>query len=216
MKSPAEPKETIKSDLALIQAIARYSTATLHEAAGQRGALPSSIKPIASEFRICGPALTVRSPAGDNLWLHRAIYAARPGDVLLADTGAVYEAGYWGEIMTQAALQSELGGLVIDGCVRDGKRLRELGLPIFARGLCIRGTTKNKESHGAIQCPIRIGTVAIKTGDLVVGDADGVVVIPRHLLSEVLARAEDRERKETEVIRELKAGRTTLDIYDLN
>jgi 4-hydroxy-4-methyl-2-oxoglutarate aldolase len=215
MKSPTEVRETVKSDLELIEAIARYSAATLHEAAGQQGALPSSIKPISGELRICGPALTVRSIGGDNLWLHRAIYDAKPGEVLVAKTEAVYEAGYWGEIMTQAALQRGIAGVIIDGCVRDGDRLKTLGLPIFARGLCIRGATKNKAAVGALRCSVQIGTVVIQAGDVVVGDADGVVIISQHILSQVLTSAEDREKKEKEIMQKLKAGGRTLDIYNL-
>ena len=200
----------------LVKEAASYSTATLHEAAGRLGALPSAIKPVAPHFRLCGPAFTVLSPQGDNLWLHRAIYAARPGDILVVDAGGHYESGYWGEIMTHAALQRGLGGVVIDGCVRDGHLLPELGLPVFSRGLCIRGTTKDKQAHGSIDSPITVGDVPVAPGDLVLGDGDGVVVIPQALLPEVLVQARARDEKEAQVIKKLKSGQTTtLELYDL-
>lgn len=197
----------------LIEEASTFPTATLHEAAGQRGALPSDIKPVSPSFSICGPAVTVLSPPGDNLWLHRAIYMAQPGDILVIDTGGFYEAGYWGEIMTHAAIQRHLGGVVIDGCARDGRLLQELGLPIFSRGLCIRGTGKDKQAVGGINQPIRIGDVAVFPGDLVVGDYDGVVVIARDSVAEVLAKSKAREDKEAHIVEQLQAGETTLDIY---
>lgn len=93
----------------------QFGTASLHEAAGKIGALPRAIKPMAPGFRVCGPAFTVHGPGNDNLWLHRAIVAAHPGDVLVAFVSGAYDAGYWGEIMSTAATAVDLGGLVIDG-----------------------------------------------------------------------------------------------------
>ena len=119
----------------------------MHEAGGKIGALPSIIKPVAPAFRCCGPALTVHSPGGDNLWLHRALDVAQPGDVLVVHVSGAHEHGYWGEIMTTMAKVRGLAGLVIDGCVRDGVLLEQIGFPVFARGLCIRGTGKD---YGAI------------------------------------------------------------------
>jgi 4-hydroxy-4-methyl-2-oxoglutarate aldolase len=193
-----------------------YSSATLYEASEQRGALPSAIKPIAPEFRVCGPAVTVWSPPRDNLWLHRAVYVAKPGDVLVVDVGSAYEAGYWGEILTKAALEKGLEGIVIDGCVRDGEQIRKLGMPVFSRGLCIRGTTKDKTAVGAINRPIRIAETLIFAGDLVLADGDGVVIVPREDVEKTLDRAKVREEKEEQAIRELASGKSTLDIYDLN
>ncbi|WP_067929419.1 4-carboxy-4-hydroxy-2-oxoadipate aldolase/oxaloacetate decarboxylase [Alicyclobacillus shizuokensis] len=190
-----------------------YSSATLHEAAGQRGALPSAIKPLEPDWKVCGRAVPVSSPPGDNLWLHRAIYAAQPGDILVVHTGGAYEYGYWGDVMTTAALARGLGGLVIDGCVRDGKVLRELGFPIFARGLCIRGTRKDPSGAGSIRLPIRIDDAVVQDGDLVVGDADGVVVVPQADVEATLVRAQQRERHEEEVRVLLRRGASTLDIY---
>jgi 4-hydroxy-4-methyl-2-oxoglutarate aldolase len=197
----------------LCRAAAELGAATLHEAAGKSGALPSPIKPVAPAFRLCGPAFTVRGPPGDNLWLHRALAAAAPADVIVADLGGHYEAGYWGEIMSTAAKSRGLGGLVIDGCVRDGTLLAEIGFPVFARGLCIRGTTKDQRGAGALASAIRIGEVAVAAGDLVLGDADGVVVIPRERAADVVAAARERALREEQVLQRCRAGETTLDIY---
>jgi 4-hydroxy-4-methyl-2-oxoglutarate aldolase len=189
------------------------SAATLHEAAGKSGALPSAIKPIASGFRVCAPAVTVSSPGGDNLWLHRAIYTAEAGDVLVVHVSGRYEHGYWGEIMSTAAKARGLAGLVIDGCVRDGVLLESIGFPVFARGLCIRGTGKDFGARGWINAPLSIGDVVVSAGDLVFGDGDGVVCIPREKAAAVLSAARERERHEAEDCRRLEAGATTLDLY---
>ena len=126
-----------------------------------------------------GPALTVHSPGGDNLWLHRALDVAQPGDVLVVHVSGAHEHGYWGEIMTTMAKVRGLAGLVIDGCVRDGVLLEQIGFPVFARGLCIRGTGKDYGAIGWIGEPVLIGDVTVSAGDLVVGDGDGVVAVPR-------------------------------------
>lgn len=202
-----------RPSLELIERASKFGAATLHEAAGQIGAFPSAIKPVAAKFRLCGPAVTVLSPPHDNLWLHRAIYVARPGDVLVVDTGGYFEAGYWGEIMSTAALARKLGGVLIDGCARDGTLLEELGLPVFSRGLCIRGTGKDLNAVGGINVPVRIGEVPVFPGDLVLGDADGLVAIPRADVADVIEKAASREAKEAGIILALESGQRTLDLY---
>ena len=191
------------------------STASLHEASGRRGALPSAIRPVDPAMRICGPACTVEGPGGDNLWLHRALYAAAPGDVLVVYVQGAYEHGYWGDVMTNAALLRGLGGLVIDGGVRDGDALRALGFPVFSRGLCIRGTAKDKGARGFVNAPLLIADVVVEPGDLVVGDGDGVVVVARARAAEVVAAASARDAREREILERLRAGETTLEIYGL-
>lgn len=195
----------------------RHATATLHEAAGRRGALPAAIKPVDPVFRVCGPAFTVACPPGDNLWIHRALPVAPSGAVLVIEVGGPVgvEYGYWGEILSHAALARGIGGVVLDGCVRDGERLAALRFPVFARGLSIRGTVKDHAGDGALGSILRFADVEIRPGDLVVGDSDGVVVLPRAEVDEILTRADERERKEMAVIERLRKGETTLEIFDL-
>jgi len=200
----------------LVAAAARLPTATLHEAARKIGALPSAIKPVAPGFRFAGSALTVHSPGGDNLWLHRALDVAQPGDVMVVYAGGAHEHGYWGEIMTTMAKVRGLAGLVIDACVRDGVLLGEIGFPVFARGLCIQGTGKDFGAIGWINHPVPMGHVVVDAGDLVVGDFDGVVAIPRDRAAEVIAAAEKREAEEAAILRRLEAGEGTLAVYGWN
>lgn len=190
------------------------ASSTLHESSGRMGALPSAIRPVAPGLRLCGPAVTVHSPGGDNLWLHRAIYVATPGDVLVVSVSGVYDHGYWGEIMSTAARARGLGGLVIDGCVRDVERLAALGLPVFARGLSIRGTGKDQRAIGWVNAPVLLGEITVAPGDLVVGDADGVVAIPRARAGAIVEAAHQREAKEAEVMERLRAGERTLEVYN--
>jgi 4-hydroxy-4-methyl-2-oxoglutarate aldolase len=200
-------------DRELVHEARRLGAATLHEASGQRGALPSAVKPISTAMRVAGPAFTVATPPGNNLWIHRALPAAERGDVLVVATSGHYEAGYWGDIMTVAALERGIAGLVIDGCVRDSEAIARLQFPVFARGLSIRGTGKDAAAPGSLQQRITLGDVTVEPGDLVVGDADGVVVISRAKVTEVREKARDRERREAEVMERLRKGETTLDIY---
>jgi 4-hydroxy-4-methyl-2-oxoglutarate aldolase len=194
----------------ILQAL-KFSSATLHEAAGKIGALPSGIKPLSNLMKICGAAVTVHSPGIDNIMLHEAILASKPGDVLVVEVSGEYEAGYWGDIMTQAAKERQIQGLVIDGCVRDSKEIIAMDFPVFSRGICIRGTNKN--GGGTINHPIQIGDVIISPGDLVVGDQDGIVVLPRKKVSEIVVKAEQREEHEKWISDELTRGKTTMEIY---
>jgi len=197
----------------LVAAAARLPTATLHEAARKIGAFPSAIKPVAPGFRFAGSALTVHSPGGDNLWLHRALDVAQPGDVMMVFASGAHEHGYWGEIMTTMAKVRGLAGLVIDACVRDGVLLGEIGFPVFARGLCIRGTGKDFGAIGWINHPVMMGDVVVNAGDLVVGDFDGVVAIPQVRAADVIAAAEKREAEEAAILRRLEARESTMSVY---
>ncbi|AKC69441.1 RraA family protein [Pandoraea oxalativorans] len=213
-----DPRETTQLDIrrlspALVEAARQLPSATLHEAAGKVGALPAAIKPAAPSFRVCGSAVPVHAPGGDNLWLHRAIYAAAPGDVLVVSVADAYEYGYWGEVMSTAALVRQLGGLVIDACVRDGGLLEGIGFPVFARGLAIQGTGKDFGARGWINAPTRMGGVTVHPGDLIVGDEDGVVCIPHTSVETVIAASHARETAEADQLRRLKAGETTLAIF---
>ena len=203
----AQPKDP------LIAEFLKQTSATVHEAMGRRGALPGAIKPVSPAMRMCGPAFTVDSPPMDNLLLHQAIYAASPGDVLVVRVADYYEAGYWGEIMGVAAQARGLAGLVIDGGVRDSLELTAMNFPTFSRGLCIKGTLKH--GGGALNKPLAIGSVVIQPGDIVVGDADGVVVVPRAEGPAILEKSVQRVDRENVIMQQLRDGKSTLEIYGL-
>lgn len=194
-----------------LKQLGEFGTATIHEAAGQIGALPGNIKPISPKMRICGAAFPVHCLARSNINLHEAIYVAKPGDVLVVSLEGCPDAGYWGDILTCAAQERGLAGLVIDGCVRDADDIDKLGFSVFARGLNILGTGKTR--GGTIGSPITIGDIKINPGDAIVGDRDGVVVIPTSQIDDVINASQTREDKEDDIRRRLNVGESSLEIY---
>jgi 4-hydroxy-4-methyl-2-oxoglutarate aldolase len=196
----------------LLAAAAQIDSSTLHEAAGRIGSLPSAIKAIAPGMTICGPAFPVKGPPLDNLAIHFAIDEAQPGDVIVADVSGGYEGGYFGEVMATSAKARQLGGLVIDGCVRDGAALAQKGWPVFARGLCMRGTLKDLNGDFKINETLAFGDVIIAPGDLVLGDGDGVVVIPKAMVTATIEASIKREAAEAEMMEKLKTGVTAVEL----
>jgi 4-hydroxy-4-methyl-2-oxoglutarate aldolase len=195
----------------LIAHLSSFSTATICESLGNINYLPSGIKPIAASMKVCGPAYTVQTMPRDNVLFHRAYAYANPGDVLIADCSGFYEAGYWGDLLSLGAMQHGINGLVIDGCVRDADDIETMGFPVFSRGLCIRGTSNHGD--GSLNEPIIIGGVIINPGDIVVGDRDGVVIVPQGKIEETIEKAIAREAKEERTRAELRKGRPSIDIY---
>lgn len=205
----------VSFDALQIEQAQGYGTATLHEAAGRLGALPSNIKPVTAGFRLCGPAFTVHGRGYDNLWIHRALYVAEPGDILVIATGQALEAGYWGQILNEAAMVRRLGGVVIEGGVRDSGVLARQSFPVFSTGICIVGTGKDRDAKGWLNAPIRIGNIVVQSGDLICGDDDGVVAIPKDQVSATLKASAAREADEARKIAGIKAGERTVDLYEL-
>lgn len=195
----------------LVDAMRSLPTATISEAYGSKGALDHHVKPLRPEMKLCGTVVPVKARPGDNLLAHKALYVARPGDVLLIDTCSFVEGGFWGGIMTEAARKQGIAGLVTDGAVRDTEEIAAMGFPVFCQAVSIKGTTKT--SLGTINHPIHFGGIQIYPGDLICGDADGIVVIGREDVAEVLKRAQEREEKERKICEEIKAGKTTLELY---
>jgi 4-hydroxy-4-methyl-2-oxoglutarate aldolase len=205
--------DSVENEL-LVRA-ARLSTATLHEASGRLGALPAFLKPVDEAMHLCGRALPVRCPPGDNLWIHRALAVAEPNDVLVVETGGGLEFGYWGEIMATAAMARGVAGLVITGGVRDSRALVALGLPTFSACISVRGTVKDPRGDGAVGEPVRVGEVLVRRGDFVLGDADGVVILRPEIATSAVPAAFMRDEKEAGIIEQVRSGALTLDVYQL-
>ena len=187
-----------------------HSSATLVEAAGAHIDLDPRIRSVYHGARLVGPAFTVQGAGGDNLALHLAVLQAEPGDVLVVDVGSAHH-GHWGEVLTVAAQARGIAGLLIDGGVRDTIEIGDLGFPVFSRNNTIRGTSK--DFHGVFGRRVRIGGVSIAPGDLIVGDADGVVAVPVADRSRVLDAADRRVAQEQEFFAQLRAGARTIDLY---
>ncbi len=192
--------------------LGEFDPATLHEAGGRIGAVDHAIKPMAAGSGVAGRAFTARCHPGDNLAIHRAVAAAEPGDVLVVDAGG-HVAGYWGEVLAVAAQARGIQALIIDGGVRDSVAQRRRGFPVWARGVSILGTVK--VTPGAVGEPITCGGVPVRTGDYVIADDDGVVVIPHERAAEVIEAARQRVEKEADLMERLAAGELTLDLLKL-
>ena len=201
------------SDFTLTDALlARYRTvtaATAHEAMGRKGALDSAIKPIRHGMRVLGAC-----PPGDTLTLHAALKLARPGDVIVCAAAGFTEQGLFGDVMASAAKGKGIAGLVVDGGVRDSSEISRLGFPVFSRSISIKGAVK--ETLGQLNQPVVVGGELVSPGDLIIGDDDGVVVIPRALIAETAETSAERERKEERFRAALLQGNTTWDMLNLN
>jgi 4-hydroxy-4-methyl-2-oxoglutarate aldolase len=190
----------------------RHGTATLGESGARR--MRSRIRPVWSGAEVAGPAVPVRCTPGDNLGVHVGVTVAPPGSVLVVDVGEERELGFWGEVLTTAARARGIAGLVIDGCVRDVDALAAHGFPVFSSGVALTGATK--EMPGSVNRAIVAGDVEVEAGDWIVGDVDGVVVVSRADVDAVLDAAQARTTKEAGLFEALQAGRTTIELLDLD
>jgi len=202
-----------RPDPALIRQLAAHSSATIHEAQGRIGALSSSIKPVDVSMSLCGPAFTVRCAPRDNLMLQVAIAYAHPGDVIVVSAGEYAEAGSFGDVLANACQSKGIAGLVTDTGVRDTAELRKLGFPVFSHSVSIKGTVK--ETIGPLAEPVLIGGELVRPGDVIRGDADGLVVVRREDLADAIRLSQEREEAEAAYIAAYRAGRTVIDVSNL-
>lgn len=181
----------------------KYPSSILADVAGRRGALHGRIAPLAATMRFAGPAITVEVRPGDNLMIHAAMAVAKPGDVIVVDGKGDLSSALMGEIMSQQCVALGVVAVVIDGAVRDGQAIRELGFPMYAAGLNPNGPTKSVS--GRVNHPISIGGVSVRPGDLLVGDADGVTVIEREKAASLLPLAAEKLAMEAKRISDIKS-----------
>jgi 4-hydroxy-4-methyl-2-oxoglutarate aldolase len=193
-------------------AFAQLGAATLGESGGHP--MGPRVKAAWPGARISAPAYPVTCAAGDNLAIHVAVAEAPKGHVLVASVGAEPERGYWGEVLTTGAEARGIVGLVIDGGIRDVSALEAHGFPAFSSMIALRGATK--EHPGRVGGQSVVGDVLVHEGDWIVADADGVTVVLRAQIAEVLAAGQEREAKERWFFEELRAGRTTVDLLKLD
>jgi 4-hydroxy-4-methyl-2-oxoglutarate aldolase len=180
-----------------VERFADFDPATLYEAAGQRGMVDPAIRPAWSGARLCGVAAT----------------DAPSGVIVVATVSGHVGAGAWGEILTTAAQARGIAGLAIDGAVRDIDAIREAQFPVFSRGLAIGSCTKVRP--GKVGIPIQFGGVIVRPGDIILGAADGMVVLEQERLDDVYETALSRRSRESDIITKLRQGRTTLELLGL-
>ncbi len=189
---------------ATVQAASAYASSILADVAGRRGALDGRIRALAPSMRACGPAFTVEVRPGDNLMIHAAMAMAKPGDVLVIDGKADRTAALMGAIMLTACRKLGFAGVVLDASHRDTEELLALGFPVWSVGPNPNGPTKNVP--GRINWPVSCGGVAVKPGDLVVADGDGVIVVEREKAASLLPLAEKKVADERKRIADITGG----------
>jgi 4-hydroxy-4-methyl-2-oxoglutarate aldolase len=181
-----------------------YASSILCDVAGRRGSLNGRVQPLHPSMKVAGPAFTVEARPGDNLGFHVALAVARPGDVIIVDGKGDLGSALFGDLMATQAQAAGIAGLVVDGAVRDTTELAERGYPIFAAGRNPAGPTKG--IPGRLGIPICVAGAPVNPGDLVVGDADGVVVIPRNDVDAVLTAAARKLADEQQRLKEIADG----------
>jgi regulator of RNase E activity RraA len=213
MNTYHEPAELISQSL--LDRAAKLGTAQLCDGMvglgiTREGCLDTAILPVSDTMTMVGTAYTVETKEGDNFPIHVAIYQSKPGYVLIVDGKGYTDRAYLGDLLVNAAEAIGIVGIVIDGCVRDKIGLQKLDFPVFSRGYIQRSPAK--KGPGAINIPIICGGVPVNPGDLVVGDYDGVTVVPRDHIAQVLDNAEKKavyESKRMAAIQEYRECRKT-------
>jgi 4-hydroxy-4-methyl-2-oxoglutarate aldolase len=193
--------------------LAQLGTATVHEAAGRAPVVDMPLIQILPGSRAAGPARTVRCGQDDNLMVHAAVAEAEPGEVLVLTMPDPRPVALVGELLATQARGRGVAALLVDAAVRDVEELREVGVPIWARYVRVRGA--GKSIPGAIGEPVRVGGATIRQGDVVVLDADGAAVVEQARVEEVLAAARARAEGEREKRAKLEAGSLSYDLDGL-
>jgi 4-hydroxy-4-methyl-2-oxoglutarate aldolase len=189
----------------IVRQASTFAASILADVGGRRGTLDGRIAPLSPTMRMAGPAFTIEVRAGDNLMIHAAMSMAQPGDILVVDGKGDRSCALMGSLMMNACRKLGLGGVVLDAACRDSDELRALGFPVYAVGTNPNGPTKFVP--GRINWPISCGGVAVSPGDLVVGDADGVVVVEREKAASLLELAAKKVAEERARLDDITAGR---------
>ena len=193
--------------------LAALGVATVYEASGREGLIDLDLHQLIPGSRAAGPARTVRCGQGDNLMVHAVMDRAQPGDVLVLTMPEPEPVALIGELLATQAKERGVAGLLVDAAVRDTSDLRELGVPVWARWIRVRGATKTEV--GALDEPVEVGGATIRPGDHVVLDDDGAVVVRRERLDEVLAASRERLEKERVKRAQLEGGALSYDLDGL-
>lgn len=192
-------------DARYVQAFGEIPVANISDCMTRMTAAGPRLRPMHKGGRLGGPALTVKARPGDNLMIHKALDMAVPGDVIVVDAGGDLTNSLFGELMQSYAIQRKLGGIVLNGAIRDVDIIAASDFPIYAAGVTHRGPYK--DGPGEINVPIAIDGMVIQPGDLVLGDADGLLCIPFDDCEAVLAAAREKVELEEKTIANIRAGR---------
>jgi len=202
-----------RPDPALVKGFEAIPTGVVSDAMGRCNSMAAEIKPVWKGARLLGPALTVRTFPADNLMIHKAVTLAKPGDVIVVNAGGYKDTAVFGDLMGFSCKVHGVAGMVIDGAARDADGLASIGFPVFARAILPMGPFK--DSPGSINVPISCGGMAVRPGDIILGDADGVVVIPQEEAADVLAKAQATAAREEQTRQRIAKGEYIYDMLKL-
>lgn len=187
----------------LLERFRGLASSNVADAMGRFGFMDSGMQS-RSGLPLCGEAVTVQCRPADNLMVHKALQVARPGEIVVVSTCGNLASAVFGELMCHTAVAAKLGGIIVDGAVRDVDGITRLGFPAYSRTVCPGSC--DKDGPGEINVPISCGGAVVSPGDIVVGDADGIAVVPRDSAPEILERVFQLMAREQKRVAEIDAG----------
>ena len=202
-----------RPDAQAVKLLGELGVATVHEAQGRTGLMLPYMRPIYLSARVSAPAITVSCHPGDNLMIHASVEVCKPGDVLVVVTHSESTDGMFGELLATSCQAHGVIGLIIDAGVRDTTELTDMKFPVWAKAISAQGTVK--ASPGSVNVPVVCAGALVNPGDVIVGDADGVVVVPRANAAEVAKAGDQRRAKEEKTRERLAKGELGVDFYGL-
>jgi 4-hydroxy-4-methyl-2-oxoglutarate aldolase len=202
-----------RADAAVVKRLGVLGTSTVHEAYGRFGLMKPYLRPVWAGAEAAGTAVTVLVHPGDNWMIHVAVEQCKPGDILVVGCSADNTDGMFGDLLATSLMARGVVGLVIDAGVRDAKSLREMRFPVWSKAISAKGTVK--ATLGAVNVPVVCAGVNVVPGDAVVADDDGVVVVSRKDVGDVVAKGEKRAADEDGKRKQLASGALGLDMYKM-
>jgi 4-hydroxy-4-methyl-2-oxoglutarate aldolase len=210
---PTVVRKVARPDAGLVGTLGGLGVATVHEAQARTGLMRPFMRPIYPTAKASGTAITISCQPGDNLMIHAAIEFCQKGDILVVTTTSESTDGMFGELLAESARAHGVVGLIIDAGVRDVKDLTEMDFPVWSKAVSAQGTVK--ATAGSVNVPVVCAGAIVRPGDVIVADADGVVVVKKEAAAEVARLAAERFAKEQKTRERLKGGELGLDFYGL-